>query len=1607
MQTQKLQPAEKLLEKVLQLYETINCRHGLMIVGDTLTGKSESYKVLKNAINLMAEKDVPEFKEVPVVYHVINPKAVPLDELYGALDRISQEWNEGILAKTFRDCATHKKAGQIRQWIILDGPVDTLWIENMNTVLDDNKMLCLMNGDIISMPERMNMLFEVSDLAKASLATVSRCGMIYMQNDIVDWWSLVQSWLADLKETFVQNLIKRLEQLFDAFVDQTFEFLQKRCLQYIKLTKTHLVINLMNMLGGLLRTEDMREKCNNPKLKEEDLISQIEIHFLYSLVWSIGCNTDEQGCRKFSDFLRNTSTGTIDLVRLKDKPIRISKVAQLPEASLSLHAYYIDGMRWKLWREKLESLDRSDMPFEEGLKFHEIVIPTTDTLKFHELLEFMINNQLPTLVIGPTGTGKTLYVNSFMKSLNQDKYVISFMGFSAQTTVSQTQDTLETKLEPRKRGVYAPHYPKKLVAFVDDLNMPMVEPCGAQPPIELLREFLDTGGWYSRDKEHKMRFIADTILITAMGPPGGGRNEVSSRLLRHFNILTFSSFDNATLSRIFSSLMTWHVKATKLSVDLVRPLGGIANAAIDVYNFISVKLLHTPEKFHYIFNMRDVARVVQGIQMCNLKGISTKKLIRLFVHEISRVFMDKLITNQDKQLVFQYMYKSIREIMHDDLKAALSEIIPPEDKVDYNSSEDCLKYILFTDAMSDGTSTYERIYDETKVGKELYEKINYYLEEYNSSSKKPMNLVMFDFAIDHLLHISRILRMSKGNALLVGMGGSGRQSLTKLATSMCDFSVFDIEITKNYNKELWREDLKNLLRAAGVQDKRQVFILTDSQLKFNFLLEDVNTLLNTGEIPNLWAHDEKAEIISKMSEVAKKYGRMELASHGTNDKLYDYFVEKVNFNLHIVMTMSSIGGNLRSNMRMFPSLVNCCTIDWFSKWPESGLRAVADKFLTATDIPSTQLPKIVDICTGIHTNVLALSDTFLKQDKGYNYVTPITYIELIQSYTIRMKVQGENIMKLKLGYTKGIEKLEFATKEVEIKQKELTEKTPFLEEMNKNVANLITQVHFQINDVVEPKKKIVMEEEQLAAKQAQEAEQLLSDCTQELAKFTPKLKEAQDKMDKLTAKDINELKSYKNPPKLVKVVLEAVAILREAPVVYVPKENFPKELEPSMWATAKKLLSQQNFLSGFKTFRYDDIKLEVIDKIRKKYLSDLVPSKLKEVSIAAYALCVWIRAIEEYDKAYRIVKPKKKRADDAKQAYEAKKEDLKKIQDELQGLVRKLEEMQEDLDKKQENKAELEAQINDCKTKIERAKALLEGLGGEKTRWADSIITLQKNYENIIGDMLVSGGIIAYLGAFPAKYRTPTIKKWLDQCIESEIKVSENFSLEKCLGEPVVIHEWVLNSLPTDSFSKENAIIATQSRRWPLMIDPEGQGNRWIKNQYQDKSLNIVKLADDYLRAFKKAIPFGEPLLLENIATEIDPALDPLLLKQTFKQSGVMSIKLGDGIIDYSNDFSFYITTKLRTPHYLPELSAKVTIINFALTYDGLKDQLLDLVIQKEKQELDDKRSRLIKQNYEYKRELKKREENILEVLRTTQGNILDDEEIGRASCRERVYVLV
>lgn len=234
-----------------------------------------------------------------------------------------------------------------------------------------------------------------------------------------------------------------------------------------------------------------------------------------------------------------------------------------------------------------------------------------------------------------------------------------------------------------------------------------------------------------------------------------------------------------------------------------------------------------------------------------------------------------------------------------------------------------LRSLLFGDFMVPGADP--ALYLELTDPHELSRVVSEYLDEYNANSKAPMNLVLFTFALEHAVRISRILRQPGGNALLVGLGGSGRQSLTRLAAFMNDYKVTVIEITSTYSRGDWCDDLRATLRQAGEKGLQTVFLFSDTQIKDERMVEDLSNLLNTGEVPNLFDGSDQVSICEGVSARAKKAGM-----DGSRAELFAFFVSEVQRNLHIALAFSPIpADSFRTRLRMFPSLVTATTINWY------------------------------------------------------------------------------------------------------------------------------------------------------------------------------------------------------------------------------------------------------------------------------------------------------------------------------------------------------------------------------------------------------------------------------------------------------------------------------------------------------------------------------------------------------------------------------------------------------------------------------------------------------------------------------------------------------
>ena len=225
----------------------------------------------------------------------------------------------------------------------------------------------------------------------------------------------------------------------------------------------------------------------------------------------------------------------------------------------------------------------------------------------------------------------------------------------------------------------------------------------------------------------------------------------------------------------------------------------------------------------------------------------------------------------------------------------------------------------------------------------------------------------------------------------------------------------------------------------------------------------------------------------------------------------------------------------------------------------------------------------------------------------------------------------------------------------------------------------------------------------------------------------------------------------------------------------------------------------------------------------------------------------------------------------------------------------------------------------------------------------------------MLGNTVLAAGYLAYVGCFTQDYRMRLLKQWTKFLKEKGVLYSGDWTLQKILGDSLRIRQWNIEGLPADDLSIDNGIITTYpDSRWPLIIDPQTQGNKWIKQKEKDNSLKIIKLSQGkFLLTIETAIKMGFSVLLENIGEILDPSLEPVLQKNVFKKGNQSMINLGGSEINYHNDFLFFMTTKLPNPHYLPEVCIKVTLLNFTVTPQGLEDQLLVEVIKVERPELE------------------------------------------------------
>ena len=705
--------------------------------------------------------------------------------------------------------------------------------------------------------------------------------------------------------------------------------------------------------------------------------------------------------------------------------------------------------------------------------------------------------------------------------------------------------------------------------------------------------------------------------------------------------------------------------------------------------------------------------------------------------------------------------------------------------------------------------------------------------------------------------------------------------------------------------------------------------------------------------------------------------------------------------------------------------------------PAEALRSVAGRFLAEADVDDQMKGRIVAVCVEMQHIVQDMAEHYKQSMRRHCYITPTSYLDLLQTFRKLFEAKRTQLAGQVKRYESGLGKLRETEEQIKIMGERLVILRPQLEQSKKETEELLKTIEAKTAEADKTRTLVAAEEkscnEEKAKAEKTQAEckvslplslsvlfvldsclflasffrlhSVLSDFQSGYDEVVPIMQAAMAAVQGLDKKYIVEVKSMPKPPPGVVLTLEAVCILFGIPPKMVGQAGAKNA---DYWEPSKKLLSDPHFIKRIMEFKKDEVPADVMTKIANYYNNpQFEPSKIAVSSKAAENLCQWVRAIVKYNQVLVDVRPKEEALRESELILKRTTELLNEKKAQLKQVTDLLDELRRQFEEQDRQKKIIAARVEDTQLKIERAQRLSEQMVGERTRWAIELNNSQRDYNNVVGNILVASGAIAYLGVFESTIRNACIYDWVQLLQKNGITCAADFKLNQVLGDQVEIQEWTNEQkLPNDDFSIDNAIIMKKSTRWPLMIDPQGQANTWIKKMETkgERKLRVHKLTDPTLgRQIETCVTIGYPLLIENVGLSLDQIPDTVLLKQFFRHGSQTVIRLGDQTVNYDDNFRLYITTKLANPHYPPEISTKVVLVNFMITYEGLSEQMLSILVKKIDSKLDAERAELLKAKMSDKEKLKQIENQILSLLQSAQGSILDDETVATTLTKSKV----
>ena len=1531
--------------KMVQLKESLDQRMGCIIVGPSGCGKSTVWRVLRAALVKCGQ---------PVKVHVMNPKSMPRERLLGHMDMDTREWTDGVLTDAARQVV--KEPQEVRSWIVCDGDVDPEWIESLNSVLDDSRLLTMPNGERISFQSNVNFLFETHDLRFASPATVSRMGMIFLSDEDVDVNRLVKCWLDKQPE----EQRSMLESLISDYFHRSLDWIRRDDGANF-VVETTLVGAVTTGLSHLQGTTTQAQ-------------------FLCGLVRGLGSNLDEASRVQFAKELFGWAG------------------ERLPDLGAPLDCY-ADGQTLCSYVSKTELEG-------EAARLEEAVLQTVTLQRNLSVIGGWVDRMEPFILVGPEGCGKNMLLR-YVLSLRRSTSVVT-LHCNAQTTAAHVIQRIQQacSLYSTNAGrVYRPRDTERVVLYLKDINLPKPDQYDTCMLIAFLQQLITFEGFY--DENLEFLGLERIHIVASMNPATTvGRHPLSTRFTAICHIAAIDYPTQAELQQV----MACFLETALLRPDFGNGGGGgepriqdarwqqasnlkkLAATMVDLYDQTKAKF-SVDDHRHYLFTPRDLQAWVLGLLQYD---VANEELLDIVTYEAQRLFRDRMV-DADSEGRFDGILNGLLRSqwrhtanIQDTFFATLgnssaggggggggeSKMVGGESKTGSGGGA------------SSGGGAAGRLgrLGVSDLSALIKEGMTYYERE-----ERELHILLFPEVIANMSRLDRVLSKEGGSLLLVGRSGVGRRTCTSLIAYMHRMQFFSPNVSVGYGVKQFHAELKQILHIAGVQGEKALLYIEDHQIVSESILEITNSLLSAGEVPGLYTHEELEPLLAPLREI--------MADVGGFRTPYEFFVSRVRRNLHLVLSMDPSDPRFHARCESNPALYNRCNIVWMGDWNRNTMRELPAMLLpdmfgdgSAADDDDDLLPGFDDggkeadedsgrrggdggRTVGLLEQVITIHDSCNRNGMS---ATPRDYIAFLQSYKA-LYDQKQQKLELEVKHLEsGLSKLKVASETVDTLSANANEQTIELEQKQKLADVAMDEITNTLESASHRRKEVEGLREQAKEDEAECAVKKV-DIEKELSGIQPILDSAKKAIGDIKSDNLNEIRSLKMPPEPIHDVLSAVLMLLG--------------IRDTSWLSMKKFLAKRGVKDDILNFDARRISKDIqkqVSRVLRQKASSFDDATIYRVSVAAAPMAAWVKANVRYSLVLEKIQPLQRGLDDAERVLQQSARRLEECMEELAGIDDKVSSLKDEFKQRTREAEQLKNSLEQTQITLDKAQALLGKLSGEQERWDDTVKELKLAMETLPAHILVAAGFNTYLAKSSEDVRMKMLDEWTRVCNV------DRFNYRKLLSSESELLTWKAEGLPADDLSMENAIVIVNSGqlRCPFIIDPAQGATAWLQRHLGDDKANalaVVPQSDaQFTMQVELAVRFGKTLLVTE-CDRVDPMLYPLIRRDLKHAGPRLAVQIGDKVIDFNEKFRLFLATRNPDPDIPPDAASMITEVNFTVTRSGLEGQLLGVTIQNEQPELEQQKSEMLAKEEDFKVQLAALETELLRALAESEGNILDN----------------